>query len=106
MPVGNDRDRARAFIESEIVAVGGEIRVTPLRRAGEGVEGFNDLAVVETMKQNQPRAGDDRAAEALTYGLAPQRSWSSRWPLFIQRRADIHAVARWAKVLGPISCKN
>ena len=54
--VRDDRHRARAFVESKVVAVGRGIRVPPLRRAGEGVERLDDLAVVDTMKQNQARS--------------------------------------------------
>ena len=84
--VGDDRHGARPFVESEIVAVGGGIRVPPLRRAGERVERLDDLAIVDAMKQNQPRAGDDRAAEPLADLLAPQHPRTGRRPLLVERR--------------------
>ena len=63
--LGDDGDGAWAFVESEIVAIGGGIRVPPLRRAGEGVERFDHLAVVDAMKQNQ----------ALPATTGPLRPW-------------------------------
>ena len=95
--------RRAAFIESEIVAIRCRIRVPPLRRAGQRIERLDGLTVVSAMKQNEARAGDDRATEALTDLLAPDDTWARRRPLLVQRRAYIDAVARWTKELRPVA---
>ncbi len=50
--VGDDRHRARALVEAEVVAIGGRIGVAPLLVAGACVERLDDLFVADTVEED------------------------------------------------------
>ena len=57
--IANNGNRARPFIEPEIITIRCGIGVTPLRRTGERIERFDDFAIGDAVKQDESILGDD-----------------------------------------------
>jgi hypothetical protein len=65
-PIDDNRNRARPFVETEVVAVGRRITVLPLRLAVPGLERLDHFAIADAVEKDHAVADDDRTAEALT----------------------------------------
>ena len=100
--IHDDGHRPRPFVEPEIVAIRGGIRIPPLARPGARVEGLDHFAVGYSMKQDQSALNDNRAAEPGADGLAPNLTRAARTPGLRERRAPGDAVPLWAEELRPV----
>ena len=78
--VGDDRHRARPFVESEVVAIGRGVGVAPHRVAGRRVERFEDFFVADAVKEDDAVADDGGTGEALSDLLAPDDLRAVRSP--------------------------
>jgi hypothetical protein len=99
---GNDRNRPRAFVEAEVVAIGRGVGVLPDRRASGRLQRFDNFLGTNAMKQDDLAAGDDRTAEAGTDVFLPDLTGATRRPGVGERRAAVDAVPGRAKELRPV----
>ena len=100
--VDDHGDRARPFIEPEIVAIGSRIRRAPLGSSGPRVEGLDDFFIADTVKQNQAITGHHGSREALADLLPPDRFRAGGWPRAHKRWPVVHAISRRPEKLRPV----
>jgi len=96
-----ESEGARTLVETEVVAVGGRVVVTPQGTARQGVQRFEHLAVADPVEQEHAPLRDDRPGEPLADGAAPQRGRPIPGPTGAQRGAAVAPVALGTQVLRP-----
>ena len=101
-PAGDDRHRARPFVEPEVIAIAGRVVEGPRRLARERVHRFDGLAVVDAMEQDQPSARDGRAGKAGADVTLPDERRTRAGKGRNDLRAGVDAVAARAENLWPV----
>src|ERR1051325_5790529 len=93
---------ARAFVETEIVAITGRIIEAPKWLACRFAEALHCLLVIHAMEENNFPQRHDRAAEALADLPLPNDRRPFFWPAFGEVGGGVSAVAVGAEKLRPV----
>ena len=72
-PARDRRRSSRAFVEAEVIAIGGGVFEDPEPLPGGGFHTFHRPFAVHAMEQNQLAARDNGCAESRTYVLLPHK---------------------------------